>query len=186
MSDLIFAIDPGPEKSAYVEYDPTKPLRPLDGWCHVDNLELLDYLKHCATHFSVGAIEVVQSYMLRVGQDVFTTCEWIGTFNNEWRRQTQCALERLTKLEVNRHLCNKNNAGKADVRGAIYQRFGGSRRSAMGINKAPGPLYGFTGDHVWDALAVAVTWHELNKDVPNRQHQPLRKEPNGTKKDSEA
>lgn len=159
----IFAIDPGSEKSAYVDYDPTSKLSPIIGWGHVDNLTLSRMLGTSVVQ-RTGVIEVMQSYMLRVGEDVFKTCEWIGEFNNEWREcHSSHPLERLTKPEVSLHLCDRRNANKADLRGALYQKFGGSRRAAMGIKKEPGPLYGLTGDHVWDALAVAVTWHEQNQ-----------------------
>lgn len=159
----IFAIDPGPEKSAYVEYHPNWISTPLISWSdQVDNLKLLRFLA-VVVRDRIGVIEVIQSYRLRVGKDVFETCEWVGDFRNEWRQRGKGELGRLTKPEVSYHLCNRRNAVKADLRGALYQRFGdGSRRSAMGVKKEPGPLYGLTGDHVWDALALAVTWHEQN------------------------
>lgn len=159
----IFAIDPGPEKSAYVEYDPTKTVMPILGWGHAPNSELLREL--CAPVPRTGVIEVMQSYMLRVGASVFLTCEWIGRFDRQWYQvHAERPLERLTKPEVSLHLCNRRNATKADLRGALYEKFGdGSRRSVVGVKKEPGPLYGLTGDHVWDALALAVTWHEQNQ-----------------------
>ncbi len=159
----IFAIDPGPEKSAYVEYVPRNVPMPIIVADHVDNSELLPLLGSLARS-RIGVIEVMQSYRLRVGKDVFATCEWIGRFDVAWRQCATGWLQRLTKPEVSSHLCSRRNANKADVRGALYQRFGdGSRRSAVGVKKAPGPLYGLKGDHVWDALALAVTWHEQNQ-----------------------
>lgn len=161
----IFAIDPGSEKSAFVECYFPNSVSPIAAYGHVDNSELLQILHRSPTSLSakVGVIEVMQSYMLRVGADVFATCEWIGRFDNYWMSQTNRSLERLTKPEVSLHLCGRRNATKADLRGALYQKFGGSRQAAMGVMKAPGPLYGLVGDHVWDALALAVTWYEQNR-----------------------
>ena len=165
----IFAIDPGPEKSAYLEYDPGKPQTPIVRHGHMPNGELLERFTTWAEWKTVGVIEVMQSYMLRVGASVFLTCEWIGRFDNEWHGYTNHLLQRLTKPEVSNHLCGRRNASKADLHGALYVKFGdGSRRSAVGVKKAPGPLYGLTGDHVWDALALAVTWHEQNQATTER------------------
>jgi hypothetical protein len=164
----IFAIDPGPERSAYVEYDPTNTLSPIFGWGHVSNRELL--LEVGDEQPRDGVIEVMQSYMLRVGKSVFDTCEWIGRFDLRWYEvHAERWLYRLTKPEVSLYLCGRRNAKKPDLNGALYQKFGGSRRAAVGIKKAPGPLYGLTGDHVWDALALAVTWHEQNQGATERE-----------------
>jgi hypothetical protein len=158
----IFAIDPGTRESAYVEYDPTKTLSPILSWGHVDNAKLL--LELASPLPRTGVIEVMQSYMLRVGESVFLTCEWIGRFDHQWRQvHASRSLGRLTKPEVSLHLCGRRNATKPDLNGALYQKFGGSRRAAVGVKKEPGPLYGLVGDHIWDALALAVTWHEQNQ-----------------------
>jgi hypothetical protein len=167
----IFAIDPGPKKSAYVEYDPAaEPLFAIAGWGHVDNAELMSLLADAVPR--TGVIEVMQYYGPRTnaGADIFTTCEWIGRFDLQWYKvHADRWLERLAKPQVSHHLCNKRNAEKAELHSVMYQRFGdGSRRSAVGVKKEPGPLYGLTGDHVWDALALAVTWHEQNQATTER------------------
>lgn len=166
----IFAIDPGPEKSAYVEYspDPGWPGAPILCSGQLGNDEMWMVLADPLPR--TGVIEVMQSYMLRVGESIFRTCEWIGRFDHLWHQvHADRWLQRLTKPEVSHHLCGRRNATKADLRGVLYQKFGdGSRRSAMGVKKAPGPLYGLIGDHVWDALALAVTWHEQNQAATER------------------
>lgn len=168
----IFAIDPGTEKSAYVQYEPAAdPLFVIADYGHVDNADLLSML--AAALPATGVIEVMQYYGPRTnaGADVFTTCEWIGRFDLQWRQvHAGRWLERLTKPQVSHHLCNKRNAEKAELHYVMYQRFGdGSRRSVMGVKKAPGPLYGLVGDDVWDALALAVTWHEQNQATTVRE-----------------
>lgn len=163
----IFAIDPGPEKSAYVEYipEPGWPEPVIIAFGHVDNAELLSMV--AAPLPRTGVIEDFHYYGPRTnaGADVFTSCKWIGRFDQLWRQvHADRPLNCLTKPQVNLHLCNRQNATAPELNAVLYQRFGdGSRRSAVGVKKAPGPLYGLTGDHMWDALALAVTWHEQNQ-----------------------
>ena len=48
-------------------------------------------------------------------------------------------------------------AKDANVRAALIDRFGPSKRKAIGLKATPGPLYG-VHSHMWSALAVAVTY----------------------------
>ena len=90
--EWILAIDPGNEESAYVLLDPD--LRPVEfGKQHNE----LMYANMCAgllKHIKDGddlhvAIEMIASYGMPVGREVFETCVWIGRL-----------LERFKKFET--------------------------------------------------------------------------------------
>ena len=75
---LILAIDPGPTESAYVLIDAETCLPHEVG--KVPNAELLDYLAHLPMHTELAAIEMIASYGMPVGVEVFETCVWIGRY----------------------------------------------------------------------------------------------------------
>jgi hypothetical protein len=150
---VILAIDPGPSQSAYVLSDGARVIE----HDKLDNDDVIDAMGRpplCdAWHL---AIEMVASYGMPVGADVFTTCVWIGKFAYCWQSLTGHDAQLVYRKDVLLHLCNKRNAKDANVRQALIDRFGPGKDKAIGLKKSPGPLYGVSGD-VWSALAVAVT-----------------------------
>lgn len=149
----ILAIDPGPERSAYIIVDETgTPDSAVFGIA--TNGELLLWLRETkregATHL---VIEQVASYGMPVGADVFETVYWSGRFAEASR---PLPMQRIPRKAVVTHLCGSARAKDSNVRQALIDRFGGKER-AIGRKAAPGPLYGIHAD-LWAALAVAVTW----------------------------
>lgn len=154
----ILAIDPGTEFSAYVEWETGDPIGGPPGIYlagRASNHEMLSLLAD-SVHCDVLAVEMIASYGMAVGAEVFETCLWTGRF-------IQCAVEwgdfaKVYRREVKIHLCNSAKAKDGNIRQAIIDRFGGKEK-AIGKKAKPGPLYGIAGD-VWAALAVAVTYAE--------------------------
>lgn len=101
------------------------------------------------------AIEMVASYGMPVGEDVFETVVWIGRF----MQVSGCPekVERIKRHEVKMHLCHNARAKDANIRQALIDKLG-----PQGTKKNPGPTYGVKS-HAWAALAVAVTAHETRK-----------------------
>ena len=171
---VIAGIDPGPERSALVEYDCERNavLR------HVEaaNDTILDILLlkaepqveptwACQTAvmfdgwpmFSTVVIEVPTSFGLRAGKDVFRTAFWSGRFFGEISRHIDC--KTLGRKDIVQHLCGNRTSGDTDVRRAIMFRWGTDAKKVFGTPKEPGPLHGIVG-HKMAALAVAVVWAE--------------------------
>ena len=153
MSQLI-AIDPGPAKSAYAEFD--------DGeFCCAgteSSLAVLGLLQQEDEPFDL-AIEMIASYGMPVGAEVFETCVWIGRFI-----QVIPQPENHTKIyrkDVKLHLCGNLRAKDGNVRQAIIDRYGG-KEAGIGTKKKPGPLYGVKGDE-WSAIAVGLTYLDTRK-----------------------
>lgn len=149
----VLAIDPGNEQSAFVEYVSDGRVQTFGKWRNEDllNLDLLRYGAQAGTHM---AIEMIASYGMPVGAEVFETCTWIGKFELAWGG----ASTRVFRKDVKLHLCGQPRAKDGNVRQALLDRWGGKTK-ALGTKKSPGPLYGFKAD-LWQALAVAVTYSD--------------------------
>lgn len=153
---MILAIDPGTEKSAFVVYHPDRGTVGTFG--HEHNAHLLTGISKTgladADHM---AIEMVASYGMPVGREVFETCVWVGRFIQAFGRQ----YTKVYRQEVKLHLCKSPRANDSNIRAALLDRFGPGKAKAVGVKKSPGPLYGISGD-IWSALAVAVTWADTH------------------------
>jgi hypothetical protein len=165
----VLAIDPGPKESAWVLWEPGAREH-TDIFSHGKSVndDLLHDLRvgGLTRSADVVVVEMVASYGMAVGAEVFETCVAIGRFIEAsrtiiatWRiiepplpppRQTALVYRRDVKL----HLCHSAQAKDANVRQAIIDRFGG-KDSAIGRKATPGPLYGIKADE-WSALAVAL------------------------------
>lgn len=140
----LLAIDPGTTHSGYVLYD--------EGPVSAGVLDNHDMLQIVADHCGAVAIEMIASYGMAVGAEVFETCVWIG-------RMVQVAgvdrVRLVYRREVKLHLCSSVRAKDPNVRQALIDRWGGKAK-AIGTSKNQGPLYGVKS-HAWAALGVAVT-----------------------------
>lgn len=160
--DSIIGLDPGPEKSGIVQIDPDGS---VDGRI-LGNEELLNHLM-----FEQGimpgtlVVEMIASYGMPVGKEVFETCVWIGKFEQAWSDHCGSQPERLFRREVKLELCGSPRAKDANVRQALIDIYGPGKDKAIGLKKTPGPLYGFKAD-MWAALGVAVTYKRIAEQGP--------------------
>lgn len=142
----ILAIDPGTAES---------------GWCLMldgmvlqsgvtPNHALLEMLQGWELHMGdMLAIEMIASYGMAVGHEVFETCVWIGRFVQTWHQPG--AVRLVYRREVKLHLCGNAKAKDANIRQALLDLIG-----PQGTKNSPGPTYGVKS-HAWAALGVAVT-----------------------------
>ena len=156
---LSTAIDPGPRTSGWVRYDSLK--RRVVASC--SELPRAEVLRNVIAYYtSILVVEDVAFYGQRVGHEVHATIKLIGAVEDRAYTAGAGVIDRfvtLTRPEVIRHFCGVRNAPKGQVNAALYDRFGGSRKAAVGTKAQPGPLYGMTG-HAFDALALAVAYAE--------------------------
>lgn len=149
----ILAIDPGPEKSGWCMYHGEKVLQ--SGV--YDNGTILLWLRSDTQMADTLAIEMIASYGMAVGREVFETCVWIGRFKQAWRHPEDVRL--IYRREVKLYLCGNTQAKDSNIRQALldrYPRTGGGATPQVGTKAKPGPLYGVSS-HAWAALGVAVT-----------------------------
>ena len=150
----ILALDPGPTMTAYVALDQDGGVRFHAKRANEDVMTLIEHRREHTDDDIV--IEMIASYGMPVGAEVFETCVWIGRY---W--QAAGIIDRLYRKDVKMHLCHSMKANDAAIRCALIDRYGPGKDKAIGTKKNPGPLYGIKAD-VWAALAVAVTWKDLN------------------------
>ena len=159
----LLAIDPGPTESAYcIINDERKPI-------HFGKINNRELLKELWTLMLPGvdrvAIEMIDSYGMPVGAEVFETCVWIGRFAQEIS-EDGIEAELVKRREVKLHHCHSAKATDTNVRYALVDRFapGKSKTYGKGTKAAPGFFYGFKAD-VWAAYALAVyaldTWEAI-------------------------
>lgn len=144
----VLAIDPGNELSAYCVVDAGTPVE----WAKLPNAELLEQLRAGRWNECRLAVEMIASYGMPVGREVFETCLWIGRFVEAWKGATYVLVYRR---DVKLFHCESVRATDANIRAAIIDRYGPGKAKAIGVKSAPGPLYGLKGDE-WSALAVAL------------------------------
>lgn len=152
----IIALDPGTYETAMVAIDrQTRQLLVRDFGPNQEILERLVAQVH-AMPFSITcvAIEMVASYGMPVGREVFETCVWIGRFVQAIHGTP---VRLITRNEVKMALCHQiKQVNDAVIRRRLIDLYGPTDKEARGTKKVPGPLYGVT-KHLWSALAVAVT-----------------------------
>lgn len=149
----ILAIDPGTTESAWCELVNGRPILAAKE----ANGTMLERIRAGCSWVSadVCAIEMIASYGMAVGKEVFETCLWIGAFR-EALESRGARVQLVYRREVKLFLCHSARATDANVRAALLDHFGPGRELAVGTKPAPGPLYGIKGD-MWSALAVALT-----------------------------
>ncbi len=146
----ILAIDPGTTQSGWVVFDGSRVLESGVS----PNREMLLKVRHCGGPL---AIEMIASYGMAVGREVFETCVWIGRMVEAFRDPE--AVKLVYRRDVKLHLCGTAKAKDANIRQAIldlFPRTGGGKTPQIGTKSEPGPLYGVSS-HAWAALGVALT-----------------------------
>jgi len=151
----LLAIDPGNTESGWVIVD-TETCRPLK-FGKTPNDDLLDQIDWGLAECPV-VIEMVASYGMAVGAEVFETCVWVGRFSEAARHyRFDRRLPALVKRHpIKLHHCHSAKANDANIRQALVDRFAhGEPNHGKGTKAAPGWFYGFAAD-VWAAYALAV------------------------------
>lgn len=141
---MIFAIDPGTTQSGWALLEGAKV---IDSGVS-DNHDLLRWVQD-GQGADALAIEMVASYGMAVGREVFETVRWIGRFQQAWRDPE--AVQLVYRKDVKLHLCGDTRAKDPNIRQALLDQLG-----PPGTKKEPGNTYGVKS-HAWSALAVAVT-----------------------------
>ena len=134
---VILAIDPGSEKSAFVYYDTIDEIILLKGI--VTNREMLLCVKAGKDDHLV--VEMIASYGMPVGKEVFETCLWIGRFIEASPNNHSLVYRRDEKI----FLCGSMKAKDGNIRKALIDLLGKEKTKGCARD-------------IWSALAVAVTY----------------------------
>lgn len=158
----IYAIDPGNEQSAFCIID-ADTLRPLL-FDKRPNKEVLRDIKDTSPVEDYRAvIEMVESYGMAVGKEVYETVFWIGRFYEALTRK--CPVDRIYRKEVKLHICGTTRAKDTNIRQALIDRFAKHDfKNGKGTVKNKDWFYGFSKD-IWSAYAVGLTYIETKLNL---------------------
>lgn len=169
----IFALDPGPGQSSFVQCTFTGDTRLLGAqlildrvFVDVPNDGLLGILHLDSMPEHVVFEDMIYyGQMSHCGKSIFDTCRWCGRFEQilAMRNGSSRKVIYLPRQTVKTMICNNSLANDSDVRRALIDRFG-----EPGTKKHPGALYGVSG-HCWQALGLAVAYAshlKNNKSTP--------------------
>lgn len=153
---MILAIDPGPVESAYALLD--DDLRPVK-FGKAEN-DFVNQFVHW-NHYKHFVIELVASYGMPVGKEVFDTCVWAGRFIETASRANK-SINTLYRKDVKINLCGSMKAKDANIRQALIDRFAQHDfKNGKGTKKKPDWFHGFHSD-IWAAYSVGVTYYDLH------------------------
>ena len=161
----ILAIDPGDQESGYVIWDG----KVVSNKGKIPNEIMLDSISKMIGEPSEEplelAIEMVASYGMPVGKNIFDTCVWIGRFIQEYESIIGYNYKKVYRQEVKMHLCKSTRAKDSNVIQALVDRFGNVNehgKYGKGTKKNKGFFYEFSDD-IWQAFAVAVYYFDTYK-----------------------
>lgn len=151
----ILAIDPGCKESGYAVIDSTtyKPI----AFGKKENYTLREMINGGQfANVDHIAIEMVASYGMAVGKDVFETCVWIGRYLELNIFALSGAVDLVYRREIKLHHCHTSKAKDSNITQALVDRFAsGVPNHGKGTKDAPGWFHGFKAD-IWQAFALAV------------------------------
>lgn len=148
----ILAIDPGNTETGWciIDAHTHKPM-------HIEktaNTELVKRIPGLGCEHVV--IEMIASYGMAVGVEVFETCVWIGRYFQAFEDSRGLTPRLIKRQPVKLHHCHTTKAKDANIAQALVDRFApGTPNHGKGSKTAPGWFYGFKSD-IWQAYALAV------------------------------
>lgn len=153
----VLAIDPGTDESAYVSLKFYETTGKWEIYSHgIETNEMMRRILQ-GQGFDWCVCEMIASYGMPVGAEVFATCLWIGRFQEILNGKMQLIERRHIKL----HFCDSARAKDPNIRQALINRFG-----KPGTKKEPGFTYGIK-THLWAALALAVYAIDVRVECKN-------------------
>lgn len=158
----ILALDPGNTQTGYAVIE--MPEFRLIDFGKTDNTSLLYRVANSdviydQTPIDAVAIEMVASYGMAVGREVFETCVWVGRFHQAADHPHTHYVYRKEEKQI---LCGSLKAKDSNIRQALIDRYARhDLKNGKGTKANPDVFYGVYRD-VWAAIAVGVTYYELN------------------------
>lgn len=155
----VLAIDPGNTESGFILWDGKTVLAKGK----VSNKDILYEIKD-KLNFDPSiyvAIEMVASYGMPVGKEVFETCVWIGRFYQASFMITK-RVELVYRKDIKLHICGVTKAKDSNIICALVDRFGNRNiygKYGKGTIKNKGLFFGFSAD-VWQAFALAAYYYD--------------------------
>ena len=155
----LLCVDPGPKVSGAVIVD-TEDMRLIEGFTEIGNEELMTIVYYGP--YGHLTIEMISSYGMPVGREVFETVMFIGRM---WEARRDDPKSLIYRKDIKLALCNSVRAKDSNIRRVILDQYpatGGGKTPQIGIKSKPGPLFG-VAKHAWAALALGFAWAAENE-----------------------
>lgn len=140
----IVALDPGTAETGFLVLSG----RTVESAGVLRNSDVLVNLSDGFWSGDLLAVEMIASYGMPVGAEVFETCVWIGRYLQAWSSHRGDTWRLIPRMRVKSHLCHSSRAKDPHVRQALIDRWG------AGSERKGGALAGVKS-HAWAALGVA-------------------------------
>jgi len=169
---LVIGCDPGETESAWVLYRTNH--HEIERFGQDENAAVAVQLALYGKGGKVASlvIEMPANYgPAKGGAPLYKTARWAGVFAHAFDpNRGQPSVVYVTRPEIVLHWCGRRSGfTKAQVAAATAERLWGlTPRAAKGTVKAPGPVHGFTGYDLWDALELAA-WYAETIELPTRK-----------------
>lgn len=148
----LLAIDPGNEMTAFCLMDEEYKIIEAG---KVENSAMLDYIWMKAKCIDHIAVEMIASYGMPVGAEVFETCVMIGRIE-QIAAIKEVEHSRVYRAEEKLCICKSSRAKDSNIRAALIDRFAKhDKKRGTGTKTAPDHFYGISKD-MWAAFAVGV------------------------------
>lgn len=150
----LLAIDPGNEMSAYCLMDEEYKIIEAG---KVENSVMIDYIFLNNRKFDHIAVEMIASYGMPVGAEVFETCVMIGKIERT-AEQKEIEHSRVFRAEEKLCICKNSRAKDSNIRAALIDRFAKhDKKRGTGTKTKPDHFYGISKD-MWAAFAVGTVY----------------------------
>lgn len=152
----IFAIDAGNTESGYAIIN-MPDFKILDKG-KVNNEEMRKIAAEQKYNVDLVALEMVASYGMAVGKDVFETCVFIGRLAEICN---DVNVDYIYRKDEKITICGSMKAKDSNIKQELINRYAQHDfKQGKGTKKNPDTFYGVAKD-VWQAIAVGVTAYEL-------------------------
>ena len=150
----ILAIDPGNADTAFCLMDEAYAIQ---GKGKIGNEQMLSYIECNAEKIDHIVTEMIASYGMPVGAEVFETCVMIGKIERT-AEKAGIAYSRVFRSEEKLCICNNSRARDSNIRAGLIERFARhDKKRGTGTKKNPDHFYGVSKD-MWAAYAVGVVY----------------------------
>lgn len=161
----ILGIDPGNEQSAYVLCDPDlKPVVFGKNENEIMYMRMIDAISLIMENHDnklAVVIEGIENHGMPIGKTTIETIGWAYILKDRFRGLNPTFIYRSQEKMA---ICHHPRANDATIKQALIDRFAPNTPNyGKGSKKNPGWFHGFRAD-IWQAYAVAVTWHDLNEE----------------------
>ena len=151
---MLLSIDPG---NVYTAFCLIREDYSIADKGKVENADMLQIIRDASTVIDHAAVEMIASYGMPVGAEVFETCIMIGRIE-QLLDELGIEHSRVFRADEKLCICHDSRAKDSNIRAALIDRFARhDKKRGTGTKGNPDWFYGVSKD-IWAAYAVGVVY----------------------------